>query len=68
MESLYHTVQYVSDNLKIKIIYQVEVIELFLAKLATLRILSNGLKNFPIQLIKSSIRFILQGFCDILSL
>ena len=30
---------------------QVEVIELFLAKLATLCILSKGLKNFPIQLI-----------------
>ena len=31
--------------------HQVEVIEQFLAKLATLRILSRGLKNFPIQLI-----------------
>ena len=31
--------------------HQVEVIELFLAKLATLRILSKCLKNFPIQLI-----------------
>ena len=30
---------------------QVEVKELFLAKLATLRILSKGLKNLPIQLI-----------------
>ena len=30
--------------------HQVEVIELFLAKLATFRILSKGLKNFPIQL------------------
>ena len=30
--------------------HQVEVIELFLAKLATLPILSKGLKNFPIQL------------------
>ena len=30
--------------------HQVEVIELLLAKLATLRILSKGLKNFPIQL------------------
>ena len=31
--------------------HQVEVIELFPAVLATLRILSKGLKNFPIQLI-----------------
>ena len=31
--------------------YQVEIIELFLVKLETLRILSKGLKNFPIQLI-----------------
>ena len=30
--------------------HQVEVIELFLAKLATLRILPKGLKNVPIQL------------------
>ena len=30
--------------------HQVEVIELFLAKLETIRILSKGLKNFPIQL------------------
>ena len=30
--------------------HQVEVIELFLAKLETLRILSKRLKNFPIQL------------------
>ena len=29
--------------------HQVEVIELFLAKLATRRILAKGLKNFPIQ-------------------
>ena len=29
--------------------HQVEVIELFLAKLATLHILSKGLNNFPIQ-------------------
>ena len=36
---------------KIKKTHQVEVIELFLAKLATLCILSKGLKNFPIQLI-----------------
>ena len=28
---------------------QLEVIELFLGKLATLHILSKGLKNFPIQ-------------------
>ena len=31
--------------------HQEEVIELFLAKLATLCILFKGLKNFPIQLI-----------------
>ena len=44
--------QYVSNNLKrSKKTNQVEVIELFLAKLATLCILSKGLKNFPIQLI-----------------
>ena len=36
--------------------HQVEVIELFLAKLATLHILSKGLKNFPIQLIIRSHR------------
>ena len=30
--------------------HQVEVVELSLAKLVTLRILSKGLKNFPIQL------------------
>ena len=29
--------------------HQVEVIELFLAKLATLHILSKGLNNFPTQ-------------------
>ena len=34
--------------------HQVEVIELFLAKLATLRTLSKGLKNFPLQLITRS--------------
>ena len=39
--------QYVSNSLK----DQVEVIELFLAKLAALRTLYKGLKNFPIQLI-----------------
>ena len=37
----------------IKKVHQVEVIELFLAKLATLRILSKGIKNFPTQLIYS---------------
>ena len=31
--------------------HQVEVIELFLAKLATLCKLAKGLKNFPIQII-----------------
>ena len=36
---------------KSKKTHQVEVIELFQAKLATLRILSKGFKNFPIQLI-----------------
>ena len=44
--------QYVSNNLKDpKKTHQVEVIELFLAKLAFFRILSKGLKIFPIQLI-----------------
>ena len=53
MESLSHTVQYASNNLKYqkKKIQQVEVIELFLAKLASLHILSKGLKNFTIKLI-----------------
>ena len=52
MVSLKQTVQYASNNLKrSNKPHQVEVIELFLAKLATLRILSKGLKNFPIQLI-----------------
>ena len=52
MESLIPTVQYASNNLKDqRNRYQVEVIELFLAKLATLRILSKGLNNFPMQLI-----------------
>ena len=41
---------------------QVEVIELFLAKLTTLHILSKGLKNFPIQLIIRNHR----GVVDIL--
>ena len=41
---------------KSKKTHQVEVIELFLAKLATLRILSEGLKNFPTQLIVRSHR------------
>ena len=36
---------------KIKEKHQVEVIDLFLAKLKTIRILSKGLKNFPLQLI-----------------
>ena len=36
--------------------HQVEVIELFLAKLATLCILTKGLKNFPIQIIIRSNR------------
>ena len=40
-----------SNNLKNKRKHQVEILELFLAKLATVRILSKGLKNFPIQLI-----------------
>ena len=44
--------QYVSNNLKNqRKPNQVEVKELFFAKLATLRILSKGLKNFPIQLL-----------------
>ena len=47
MRSLSHTVQYVRQ----KKTHQVEVIGLFLAKLATLSILSKSLKNFPIQLI-----------------
>ena len=36
-----------------KKVHQVEVIELCLAKLATRRILSKGLKNFLVQLINS---------------
>ena len=36
--------------------HQAEVIEPFLAKLATLHILSKGLKNFPIQIIIGSHR------------
>ena len=36
--------------------HQVEVIELFLPKLATLHILSKGLKNFPIQLTIRNLR------------
>ena len=44
----------VSNNLKDqKKTHQVEVIEPFLAKLAAVCILSNGIKNFPIQLINS---------------
>ena len=46
MESLYYTVQYVTNKKP----HQVEVIELFLAKLATLGVLSKGLNNFLIQL------------------
>ena len=42
--------------------HQVEVIELFLAKLATLRILSKGLKNFPIQLINPQSDSSCKGF------
>ena len=42
-----------SNNFKDKKVHQVEVIELFLAKLATLRILSKGLKKIPVQLINS---------------
>ena len=46
------TVQYVNNNLKrLEKTHQVEVIELFLAKVATLCILSKDLKNFPVQLI-----------------
>ena len=54
MEILLHTVQFVSNNFKDqKETHQVEVIELFLAKLAALRILSKGLKNFLKQLINT---------------
>ena len=42
--------KYVSNNLKSKKTRQVKVIELFLAKLASLRILTKGLNNFYIQL------------------
>ena len=46
------TVQNLNNNLKrSKKTHQVEGIVLFLAKVATLRILSKDLKNFPIQLI-----------------
>ena len=47
--------------------HQVEVIELFLAKLATLRILSKGLKNFPKQLINPPSDSTSQGFCIMLA-
>ena len=45
--------------------HQVEVIELFLAKLATLRMLSKDLKNYPIQLIIKSHRGVVDRIKDL---
>ena len=47
---------------------QVEVIGLFLAKLATIRILSKGIKNLSIQLINPLSDSSWKGFCNMLTL